>query len=258
MDGFGEYYHLHLSFQDSFAHQLSRTFILNFSVNSTLLNRSILSHIDSFRKSPSFTPNLLLNHIHHPTPPLIMKTSFISTFASAMVLLPSMTFANPIKRQVAPVIFANDLANAVQAWQLDTAIVSSFLNNAATITNDLAFREAAVVAFNAENNELTHKAIIDQVFFNTSPIIQNAHNTLVNLGTFNQVVQGLADLVANGVADVGKITGINSNRCLAVLPAIDAYFGVVEQSLMASPQGLTALIPVGGAFRPRACIPATK
>jgi hypothetical protein len=179
-----------------------------------------------------------------------MKCSIIST-AAIMAILPALGAAGPVKRQ--QVITADDLANAVSAWQADTATVSSFLNNAASYTDDATFIEAAQIALNAENDELTHKAVIDALFLNVNPDIANANNVLVGEQTFANVVAELQDMVNNGLAAIGDVDIINANRCPNVLPAIDTYFAVVEESLTTSPQGLDIPVPVGGAIRPVAC-----
>ena len=177
-----------------------------------------------------------------------MKCSIIS--AAAIIAFSTLTMATPIKRQSGPT--ADDLANAVYAWQADTATVSEFLNIAALYTDDATFIEAATIALNAENDELTHKAVIDAVFGGYPDII-TANNVLVNEGTFGAVVSGLQDMVNNGMAAIGDVAIINANRCPNVLPAIDMYFGVVENALTTAPEGLTLAVPVGGAVRPIVC-----
>jgi hypothetical protein len=184
-----------------------------------------------------------------------MKFTITSTITT-VALLSSLSAANPIKRQA--VVTADLIASNVAAWQADTATVSHFLDIASTFTDDNLFRGAAVAALNAENDELAHKGLIDRVFLNTDPAIQNANNILVNQGTFLRVVNDLTNLANVGLAAVGTVPAINANRCFNVLPAIDAYFATVENALTTSPQGLTLPVPVGVAVRPLACIPPTK
>lgn len=179
-----------------------------------------------------------------------MKCSIIST-AAIVAIIPALGAAANIKRQQG--ITADDLANAVNAWQADTATVSSFLNNAASYTDDATFVAAAQVALNAENDELNHKQVIDDVFLGVNLDIVNANTVLVGERKFAMVVAGLQDMVNNGLEAIGDVDIINANRCANVLPAIDTYFSVVEQSLTISPQGLDIPVPVGGAIRPVAC-----
>jgi len=182
-----------------------------------------------------------------------MKYSAIST-AVIMALLPALGAAGPIKRQNG--IDANALAQAVNNWQANTAAVSSFLNNAASITDDAAFRAAAQDALNHENDELNQKGTIDTIFLN-GPLrderIVTADNTLVEEQTFNNVVIRLQEMVNNGLFALGDVDIINGNRCTSVLPAIDAYFQVVEENLTNDPEDLSGPVPTGGAVRPTAC-----
>ncbi|KAF2736224.1 hypothetical protein EJ04DRAFT_511209 [Polyplosphaeria fusca] len=115
-----------------------------------------------------------------------------------------------------------DLATAVSNWMADTSMVSNFLNTGAGITNNVAFKQAATVAFNAEVDELTHKAIIDQANGNQPDVIA-ANSTLVTGGAFQDVVDKLQLMSQQGRAAVENIDLINQNRCVNVLPNIDAY-----------------------------------
>lgn len=105
----------------------------------------------------------------------------------------------------------------------DTAKVSNFLN----IANGLSaqdFKAQAQIGLDAENNELVHKAILDQAFGNLASV-QAANNTLVTKGFFQNVVDLLADMVLKGSsAAAADVSAINANRCVNVLPNIDAYF----------------------------------
>ncbi|KAF1961886.1 hypothetical protein CC80DRAFT_589360 [Byssothecium circinans] len=117
---------------------------------------------------------------------------------------------------------ANDLATAVSNWQADTSMVSNFLNTGASIQNNVAFKQAATVAFNAEVDELNHKAIIDAAN-SQQPNVISANSTLATGGAFQDVVDKLQIMSQQGRAAVANIDLINQNRCVNVLPNIDAY-----------------------------------
>ena len=90
----------------------------------------------------------------------------------------------------------------------------------------------AATALVNEKDELNHKAVLDNQFVfvsNPDKTVQQANNKLVDQGTFMVVVNGLQALVDNGAnmspSDISAATqSINSDRCLFVLPSIDAYF----------------------------------
>ncbi|KAF2791233.1 hypothetical protein K505DRAFT_208888, partial [Melanomma pulvis-pyrius CBS 109.77] len=115
-----------------------------------------------------------------------------------------------------------DLPTAVANWMADTSMVSNFLNTGAAMTNDTAFKAAALVAFNAEVDELTHKAIIEQTL-SQDPTVQGANSTLAGGGAFQDVVDKLMIMSMMGRAAMQNIDLINQNRCVNVLPNIDAY-----------------------------------
>ncbi|KAF2821420.1 hypothetical protein CC86DRAFT_448877 [Ophiobolus disseminans] len=115
-----------------------------------------------------------------------------------------------------------DLATAVSNWQADTSMVSNFLNTGASIQNNVQFKQAATVAFNAEVDELNHKAIIDAAT-GTDPNVIAANSTLATGGSFQDVVDKLQQMSVQGMAAVANIDLINQNRCVNVLPNIDAY-----------------------------------
>ncbi|KAF2846434.1 hypothetical protein T440DRAFT_458435 [Plenodomus tracheiphilus IPT5] len=117
---------------------------------------------------------------------------------------------------------AADLATAVSNWQADTSMVSNFLNTGPAIQNNVAFKQAATVAFNAEVDELTHKAIIDSANGNHPEVIA-ANSTLATGGSFQDVVDKLQEMSVKGLAARNNIDLINQNRCVNVLPNIDAY-----------------------------------
>ncbi|KAF2030766.1 hypothetical protein EK21DRAFT_64812 [Setomelanomma holmii] len=108
---------------------------------------------------------------------------------------------------------AADLATAVSNWQADTSMVSNFLNTGKSIQNNVQFKQAATVAFNAEVDELNHKAIIDAANGNDPNVIA-ANSTLATGGSFQDVVDKLQQMSVQGQAAVGNIDLINQNRCV--------------------------------------------
>lgn len=108
---------------------------------------------------------------------------------------------------------AADLATAVSNWMADTSMVSNFLNTGASIQNNVQFKQAAAVAFNAEVDELNHKAIID-VANGADPNVIAANSTLVTGGAFQDVVDKLQEMAIKGQAAAGNIDLINQNRCV--------------------------------------------
>jgi hypothetical protein len=127
---------------------------------------------------------------------------------------------------------AGDLATAVANWMADTSMVSQFLNNGPTIQDDAAFKQAALVAFNAEVDELTHKAIIDAAN-GQLPNVQAANSTLATGGAFQDVVDKLQLMSQQGKVAASNIDLINQNRCTNVLPNIDAYMASTGSNLQA-------------------------
>jgi hypothetical protein len=106
-----------------------------------------------------------------------------------------------------------DLATAVSNWMADTSMVSNFLNTGAGIMNNVAFKQAATVAYNAEVDELNHKAIIDQANAQMPNVIA-ANSTLATGGAFQDVVDKLQIMSVQGRAAVANIDLINQNRCV--------------------------------------------
>ena len=106
-----------------------------------------------------------------------------------------------------------DLATAVSNWMADTSMVSDFLNRGPTIQNNVAFKQAATVAFNAEVDELNHKAVIDAAL-GSDPNVVAANSTLATGGAFQDVVDKLQLMSVQGMAAVGNIDLINQNRCV--------------------------------------------
>jgi hypothetical protein len=106
-----------------------------------------------------------------------------------------------------------DLATAVSNWMADTAMVSNFLNTGPSIQNNVQFKQAATVAFNAEVDELNHKAIIDAANGNDPNVIA-ANSTLATGGSFQDVVDKLQQMSVQGMAAAANINLINQNRCV--------------------------------------------
>ena len=92
-------------------------------------------------------------------------------------------------------------------------MVSNFLNIGPTIQNDVQFKQAATVAFNAEVDELTHKAVIDAAN-GADPNVVAANSTLATGGSFQDVVDRLQQMSVQGKVAVGNIDLINQNRCV--------------------------------------------
>ncbi|KAI1582205.1 hypothetical protein PtrEW7m1_004014 [Pyrenophora tritici-repentis] len=125
-----------------------------------------------------------------------------------------------------------DLATAVANWMADTSMVSNFLNTGASIQNNVQFKQAATVAYNAEVDELNHKAIIDAANGNMPSVIA-ANSTLATGGSFQDVVTKLQIMSQQGMAAANNIDLINQNRCVNVLPNIDAYMASTGSSSQA-------------------------
>jgi len=128
-----------------------------------------------------------------------------------------------------------DLATAVANWMADTSMVSDFLNNGASIQNNVQFKQAATVAFNAEVDELNHKAIIDAAT-GTDPNVIAANSTLATGGSFQDVVDKLQQMSVQGQAAVGNIDLINQNRCVnGMFPNPEKHMCILMTSF-SSPQ----------------------
>ncbi|KAF2148102.1 hypothetical protein K461DRAFT_204348, partial [Myriangium duriaei CBS 260.36] len=124
------------------------------------------------------------------------------------------------------------LAQAAAAWQRDTGIVSNFLNTATSLTGT-AFTRAASTALAAENDELTHKAVIDAAVPKTQSL-RAANNALATQGNFQNVVDLLQDMVNRGAKTAVTDTNqIDQGRCAKVLPNIDIYLAAAGTDLQA-------------------------
>ncbi|KAE9376478.1 hypothetical protein N431DRAFT_529531 [Stipitochalara longipes BDJ] len=130
-----------------------------------------------------------------------------------------------------PKVTSAAIDTAQRDWVADTSVVSNFLSTTKSLSGtNLA--NAAQTALNAQNNELTQKAVLDDEFIsvtNPNPTVQTANAVLINQGTFQFVVSGLQTLATNGTkmaaAQVSTLVeSINVDICNKVLPAVDQYF----------------------------------
>lgn len=121
------------------------------------------------------------------------------------------------------VVSDKQMMNAVMSWMNDTGKVSKFLDTATSFTGDM-FTRQATIALNAEKDELNHKMVLDTAL-GSMDTIKAANDTLATKGTFQAVVDALQSMVDNGPDDAQmQVDAINQNRCVNVLPNIDAYF----------------------------------
>lgn len=155
------------------------------------------------------------------------------------------------------------LRNAVMGWMRDTGKVTNFLNSATSLTGDEYTRQAQI-ALNAEVDELNHKKILD-AGLSSMPSVQAANEILDTQGNFQNVVTVLQNMVNNGPDTAqADVDAINNNRCVNVLPNIDAYFAAAGMPDMQSfrptgclevagaptdvpPAPVVPLVPAGGA-----------
>lgn len=103
--------------------------------------------------------------------------------------LPVPTSFTPVSQAVSGATTARKIANqqaiaALQAaadnWSFDTGMVSNNQNTGKALANNAAkFQAQANIAYNAEVDELTHKAILDQIIGN-DPDVSIANQTLTN------------------------------------------------------------------------------
>ncbi|KIW02110.1 uncharacterized protein PV09_06601 [Verruconis gallopava] len=133
---------------------------------------------------------------------------------------------------------------AISNWQTDTGIVSLFLNNGPTTMDEAQFKGIADGAFKAEVDELTQKAVLDQVIGN-DPRVSLANLTLTN-GVFQSVVDNLQIMSIQGRSRMNLISVINNVRCTQILPSIDTYMIVAAEYIGNNAQQRRAV-------RPNAC-----
>ncbi|QPG95938.1 hypothetical protein C2857_002631 [Epichloe festucae Fl1] len=127
---------------------------------------------------------------------------------------------------------AQQIDTAAQSWQADTETVSQFLSTAESLSGQ-QLEKAASKALAAENDELSHKAVLDRMFLKRSQnnrvaSVAQANRVLDTQGTFQFVVDGLQKLTDSSSqmsqAEVTTvIQAINDGRCPKVLPNIDRY-----------------------------------
>ncbi|KAF2668377.1 hypothetical protein BT63DRAFT_456013 [Microthyrium microscopicum] len=191
-----------------------------------------------------------------------MKTIFL-----ASALLPILAFARdnpfdpktskgtfgpftPAKKALksatgAPATVDDDTAQALQTacdnWTADTGKVSNFQNIGSSTASGSQFTNAANIAYKAEVDELTHKAILDKII-GKDPTVSIANQTLTN-GVFQSVVDNLQIMSIQGKSRVNLIDTINSVRCTQILPSIDAYCAVVARTIGGGTQAKTAVRP---------------
>lgn len=121
---------------------------------------------------------------------------------------------------------AQALQAAADNWAFDTSQVSNFLNTGKSLTGQ-QFNQGANIAYNAEVDELTHKAILDQIIGN-DPDVSIANQTLTN-GVFQSVVNNLQIMADQGANTQQLIDAISSVRCTQILPSIDTYMAVAAR-----------------------------
>ncbi|KAK2026056.1 hypothetical protein LX32DRAFT_516761, partial [Colletotrichum zoysiae] len=104
------------------------------------------------------------------------------------------------------------IMNAVMSWQQDTGKVTKFLDTATSFTG-AEYTKQATIALNAELDELNHKKVLDVALKGTQTVSQ-ANAVLDTQGTFQQVVDVLKSMVANGPDNAQRdVNTINNNRC---------------------------------------------
>ncbi|KAF2416690.1 hypothetical protein EJ08DRAFT_654660 [Tothia fuscella] len=113
------------------------------------------------------------------------------------------------------------MQNAIDGWMRDTGIVSNFLNIGQGLQDEQSFKNQAQIAHSAEVDELTNKAVLDQFMPNNANV--KAANATLSNGAFQLVVDRLEDMAMQGRSQVNGIDDINKDRCVNVLPNIDAY-----------------------------------
>ncbi|KIW08758.1 uncharacterized protein PV09_00696 [Verruconis gallopava] len=135
---------------------------------------------------------------------------------------------------------AQALQAAADNWSFDTAQVSNFLNTGKSLTGQ-QFNQGANIAYNAEVDELTHKAILDSVIGN-DPDVSIANQTLTN-GVFQSVVNNLQIMADQGANTQQLIDFISNVRCTQILPSIDTYMAVAARVIGSGATLRTAIRP---------------
>ncbi|KAI0398994.1 hypothetical protein F4802DRAFT_82602 [Xylaria palmicola] len=150
-------------------------------------------------------------------------------------ILASLTQALPTAVDARASVSNQALADAQNQWRADTSRVSQFLSAAPTLSGE-GLATAAAAALASEQDELTHKAVLDGALLATDARVRAADDVLVAQGTFQSVVDALQQLTDSGAAmspaDVAALVArTNTVRCGRVLPAIDTYFRVTGEKL---------------------------
>jgi hypothetical protein len=162
----------------------------------------------------------------------------LTTFFSVAAL------ATPLP-QFIPIPGRDALLAAASAWRDDTEGVSTLLALASQqgVGAPGVVNGGGQAALDQENNELTHKTILDIFFsFNPSDKIAGASAALTS-GSFQKVVDGLQDFASNGASAQTDPTLLAQDRCRDVLPNIDIYFQEVARVTQTEP--LKAVRPQG-------------
>ncbi|KAF2668113.1 hypothetical protein BT63DRAFT_441612 [Microthyrium microscopicum] len=175
-----------------------------------------------------------LLQLPNPGPNLPVPTTFtpVSTAVPGATSAPKTTNAQAMAA----------LQAAADNWSFDTGMVSNYLNTGKGLAaNSAQFKNAANIGYNAEVDELTHKAILDQIIGN-DPDVSIANQTLTN-GCFQSVVDNLQIMSLQGPAQQSLIDNINMARCTQVLPSIDTYMAVAARVIGAGATLRTAIRP---------------
>lgn len=165
---------------------------------------------------------------HHGSGPSGSGPSPPSTSAGAVPSEPDAIPANLLSFDAANGIPPNNPSqsseDAAANWQTDTGLVSHFLDTATTYSG-AEYTKQAQIALDAEKNELLHKAVLDAIPSITSQAtITAANDSLVTQAHFQDVVDRLAFMLSQGPSvAAAQVAAINANRCVNVLPSIDAY-----------------------------------
>jgi len=175
-----------------------------------------------------------LPQLPNPGPNIPVPTTFtpVSTAVPGATTAPKATSQQAIAA----------LQAAADNWSFDTGMVSNFQNTGKGLAGNAAqFQNAANIGYNSEVNELTHKAILDQIIGN-DPDVSIANQTLMN-GCFQSVVDNLQIMSLKGPAQQNLINNINIFRCTQVLPSIDTYMAVAARVIGAGATLRTAIRP---------------
>lgn len=114
------------------------------------------------------------------------------------------------------------------------------MNTGKSLTGN-TFNQGANIAYNAEVDELTHKAILDSVIGN-DPDVSIANQTLTN-GVFQSVVNNLQIMADQGANTQQLIDFISAVRCTQILPSIDTYLAVAARVVGTGATLRTAIRP---------------